>query len=106
MFKTDEFGDSICPFCNFPLKYKDDGKFDYYVCTGNCNDVYFDFNGDVIEDLEEYLEINEEPILCPICDNAAKYMLFDEYYCSNCLIDIIEEDGNDEFLISKINHEL
>lgn len=53
---------------------------------------------------EEYFNCYSDPenILCPICDNAAKYMLFDEYYCSSCLIDIIEEDGNDEFLISKI----
>lgn len=101
MFKTDEFGDSICPFCDFPLKYKDDGKFDYYVCTGDCNDVYFDYEGDVIEDLDEYLE-NEGPVLCIICDKEADYKVFDEEYCSNCLLDAIEECGNDEILIRKI----
>lgn len=57
MFKLDEFGDSICPFCDFPLKYKDDSQFDYYICTGNC-DLYFDYDGNVISDLEEYFEEN------------------------------------------------
>lgn len=102
MFKLDEFDNPICPFCDFPLKHKDDGKFDYYVCTGDCNNVYFDYEGDVIEDLDEYLEINDEPVLCSICDDIAKYKLFDGEYCAKCLVDVIEEDGNDEFVIDRI----
>lgn len=58
-FKYDEYGDLICPFCDFPLKYKDDFVVDYYICTGNC-DRYFDFNGYPIKDIDEYFELHGE----------------------------------------------
>lgn len=52
----DEFDDPICPFCKHPLREPDDYIFKYYVCNGNCDDVYFDGNGDLITDYDDFFD--------------------------------------------------